>query len=239
VRRLLRREAAVARGVGYLHPTVNPAAERVVFFVESGIRLAQELGVAVGDAVVCPAGVPSPKTRSRGDGFTLLFVGSAFEHKGGPDALTILARVRRSIPEARLMVAGPERPYAASEPGVEWLGRVSREYLYDAVYPNADVFVYPTHFDVAPLVVQEALAHGLPVVAPRDLAMPDLIRHRHSGYLFEPGDIAEASDAVLAILQDRSLRASMSDAAADDFERRLSRRRRNQILTEVYGSVLR
>jgi hypothetical protein len=31
----------------------------------------------------------------------------------------------------------------------------------------------------------------------------------------------------------------MSHAAADDFERRFSRRRRNKILGEVYGSVLR
>jgi glycosyltransferase involved in cell wall biosynthesis len=239
VRRLLRREAAVARRVGFLHPTVNPAGERMIFFVESGIRLAEQLGIRVGNAVICPPGVPSATARAGGDGRTLLFVGRAFEYKGGPDALAILARVRRFIPEARLLVAGPERREQRDEPGVEWLGPVGRDSLYKSVYPSADLFVYPTRFDAAPLVVQEALAHGLPVVAPRHLSMPDLIEDERSGYLFEPGNVAQAAEAVLQILRDRNLREAMSNAAQTDFELRFSRRRRNEILGEVYRSVVR
>ena len=74
----------------------------------------------------------------------------------------------------------------ATEPGefrsgrefAAWLGLVPREQLYAEVYPRADLFLYPTHFDCAPLVVQEALANSLPVVAPRILGLPDLVRLR-------------------------------------------------------------
>lgn len=234
--RLLRRESAVARRLGYLHPTVHPAAERVLFFIASGVRLAAEIGVDASAAVICAPGVPAARRESRSDGRTLLFVARAFEYKGGPDALRVLERVRQRIPDARLLVAGPEPP-ATVPAGVEWLGRVPRERLYEEVYPRADLFLYPTRFDCAPLVVQEALAHGLPVVAPRTMGLPDLVRHGETGYLFEPSDLGEAASAVSALLRDRDELARMRRAARADYERRFSLAHRNEVLGSVYRSL--
>ena len=61
----------------------------------------------------------------------------------------------------RLTVAGPDRP-DPHLPGVTWFGCCSRAALYERSI-QADVFVYPTSFDCAPLVVMETMAHGLPV----------------------------------------------------------------------------
>jgi glycosyltransferase involved in cell wall biosynthesis len=236
VRRLLRRESRVARRIGYLHPTANPTAERMLFFVESGIGLAEQIGVDASGATICAPGVPPAHREPRSDGRTLLFVGRAFAAKGGPDALRVFERVRARVPEARLIVAGPDRP-ATVPSGVEWLGPLTREELYDKAYPRADIFLYPTRFDTAALVVQEALAHGLPILAPKVLCLPDLVRHGETGYLFEPGNIDEPASAAVALLQDPDASRRMRAAALADFEQRFSVSHRNDVLGDVYRSL--
>jgi glycosyltransferase involved in cell wall biosynthesis len=236
VQRLLQRESIVARRIGYLHPTANPAGERLLFFVESGIGLAERIGVDASGAVICAPGVPSARREHRSDGRTLLFVGRAFATKGGPDALRVFERVRACIPEARLIVAGPDRP-ATVPAGVEWLGPVTREELYAEVYPRADVFLYPTRFDTAALVVQEALAHRLPILAPRIMCLPDLVRDGETGYLFDPGNVDEAAARALALLRDPEALRRMGSAALADFEQRFSARHRNEVLGAVYRSL--
>jgi glycosyltransferase involved in cell wall biosynthesis len=238
VLRLLRRERVVARLVGYLHPTANPAGDGLVFFIESGVSLAARIGIDASGAVICAAGVPSAYREAFSDGRTLLFVGRDFALKGGPDALRVFERVRAQVPDARLIVAGPDRPATVPD-GVEWLGPLAREALYDQVYPRADAFLYPTRLDCAPLVVQEALANGLPILAPRIMGMPDLVRHGVTGYLFEPGNVDEAASAALELLQDRDKLTAMRAAALADFEQRFSISHRNAVLGAVYRSLVR
>jgi glycosyltransferase involved in cell wall biosynthesis len=233
----LRRESVVARGIGYLHPTANPAGERLLFFVGSGVGLAERIGVDASSAVICPPGVPSAYSEPRGDGRTLLFVGRAFEYKGGPDALRVFELVRARFPGARLIVAGPDRPTVVP-PGVDWLGPMTREQLYNEVYPRADVFLYPTRFDTAALVVQEALAHGLPILAPRILCLPELVQDGKTGYLFEPGNVEEAASAALTLLRDPEAMRGMRIAARADFEQRFSVRHRNNVLGAMYQSLM-
>jgi glycosyltransferase involved in cell wall biosynthesis len=167
----------------------------------------------------------------------LLFVGKAFVDKGGPDALRIFERIQTQIPGVRLLVAGPDRP-TVEQKGVEWLGPLTREVLYESVYPQADVFLYPTRFDTAALVAQEALAHGVPVVAPRAMCMPDIVRHGETGYLFEPANIAEAASHCAALLLDSEVASRMRVAARADFETRLSARHRNAVLSQIYQALV-
>jgi glycosyltransferase involved in cell wall biosynthesis len=238
VLRLLRREHVVARLVGYLHPTANPAGDGLIFFIQAGVSLAARIGINASSAVICAPGVPSAHREPFSDGRTLLFVGRDFTLKGGPDALRVFERVRTQIPDARLIVAGPERPPTVPE-GVEWLGPLARETLYDQVYPRADAFLYPTRFDCAPFVVQEALANGLPILAPRIMGMPDLVRHAQTGYLFEPGNIEEAASAAVELLQNPNKLTAMRAAARADFEQRFSIPHRNEVLGAVYRSLVR
>jgi len=230
---LLRRERRAASALGYLHPTVrSETAARLLLFVESGRPLVERYGFPA-PTLWCPPGVPAAERKADGDGRTLLFVARDFEAKGGPVALEALRLVRERRPETRLLVAGPETGDPGLE-GVEWLGPKSRDELYRDVYPRADLFLYPTRADCAPLVVMEALAHGLPVVAPNAFALPELVQDGVTGLLFEPEDAAGAAAAVERVLGERD---RMSPAARDDFERRFSVARRNEILAVAYAEA--
>ena len=238
--RLLRRERWVARRFRYIHPSVaTEKASSTFYFVESGLALAEKAGMDVAAVRVCPAGVPSAVRHSeqRLDPPTLLFVAHNFEIKGGADAVTALRELRSDFPECRLVVAGSGKPDPHIE-GVDWLGPVSRDTLYRDVYPRADLFVYPTRFDVAPLVVAEALAHGIPVVTPRVFGLPDLVRDGETGILIEPDRPDALVGAIRCLLADPDRLRQMGRAARADFEARLSSAVRNEVLGRAYRHAL-
>jgi glycosyltransferase involved in cell wall biosynthesis len=233
--RLLRRERRVARLAGYTHPSANTElAAAVLLFVEEGLDLLDEVGLDRSRAGVAPPGVPPARTANRQhDQPTMLFVARNFEIKGGAVVLHILEEVRRRVPTARLIVAGSDNPDPGL-PGVTWLGPCSREELYERAYPEADVFVYPTTFDCAPLVVMEAMAHGVPVVAPRSFGLPSLVGDGEGGTLYEPGDVTAATQAAWRLLTDDDLSAKLRAGARHRYGTRLSTSVRNGILADTY-----
>jgi glycosyltransferase involved in cell wall biosynthesis len=71
------------------------------------------------------------------------------------------------------------------------------------------------------LVIHEALRCGLPVVATRVGACPEIVRHETSGLLYEPGEEVVAAGQLERLLADRELRANLAAGAAAalrDFE---------------------
>jgi glycosyltransferase involved in cell wall biosynthesis len=239
VERLLVRERRVARAVGYLHPSARPDdSAGLLLFVDAGRGLLDRVGVGVEGIRRCPPGVPPAVRPSRSDGWTMAFVAHDFRIKGGDVALAVLERMRGSHPGLRLLVAGPSGPDPGIE-GVEWLGRMDRTQLYERVYPRADVFLYPTRADCAPLVVMEALANGVPVVAPKVFALPELVRDGITGRLFEPDDVGDAAAAIAAVLDDHVGRAARRRRCREDFQDRFSIDRRNQVLAEAYAEAVR
>jgi glycosyltransferase involved in cell wall biosynthesis len=239
VRRMLVRERRVARAVGYLHPSARPeASARTLLFVDAGRQLLRSVGARVDGVVRCPPGVPRPPRPGRGDGRTLAFVAHDFKIKGGDVAVAVLRRLRGSRPGVRLLVAGSRGRDPGVE-GVEWLGPMNRDQLYESVYSRADVFLYPTRADCAPLVVMEALAHGVPVVAPRAYALPELVQDGTTGRLFEPEDLDGATTAVAGMLDDPAGLEVMRRRCRSDFDERFSIDCRNRILATAYAEAVR
>ncbi|CAN5317494.1 glycosyltransferase family 4 protein [soil metagenome] len=74
----------------------------------------------------------------------------------------------------------------------------------------ADVFVLPSAWEARALVVQEALAAGLPVVASAVGGLPDLVAD--AGVLVRVGDPRELADAVVGLLSDPQRRAALAAA---------------------------
>lgn len=66
---------------------------------------------------------------------------------------------------------------------------------------EADIFCFPTRIEPFGIVVLEAMATGLPVVAPRSGVFPDFIRHGWNGFLHEPLDVDSLTAAILQALE--------------------------------------
>lgn len=96
-----------------------------------------------------------------------LFVGTAFELKNGPALLRTFARLRRTLPEARLDVVGKHPPLDVE--GVHGHGLLplrdqeARRRLAD-LFAQATCFVLPSVFDASPIASLDAAAAGLPSI---------------------------------------------------------------------------
>jgi glycosyltransferase involved in cell wall biosynthesis len=136
---------------------------------------------------------------SRFSAKNILFVGVEWERKGGPVLLEAFRLLRRAHPEARLTIVGCSPQI--SEPGVHIEGRVPLAEVA-RYYRSASVFCLPTLNEPFGLVFLEAASFGLPVVATRIGAIPEIVMDGKSGYLVEPQNAAELATRLGDLLRD-------------------------------------
>jgi UDP-glucose:(heptosyl)LPS alpha-1,3-glucosyltransferase len=148
------------------------------------------------------------------DSPVILFAGHEFERKGLDLAVQALARMGT---RAELLVVGDDDPTRfrtlAARLGVDdrvhFAGR--REDMPD-LYGAADAFLLPSRYESFALVCIEALATGVPVVAPRIGGVEDYVVDSVNGFLVdrEAGPIADALDRLLG---DPKMHSEMAAAA--------------------------
>ncbi len=88
---------------------------------------------------------------------------------------------------------------------VHFLGRVPDE-QWVQTYQSADIFAMPSPAELQSIVTLEALACGLPVVATRVAALPEIVHEGENGFLFERGDAHGMAQAISKLAQDADLR---------------------------------
>ncbi len=179
---------------------------------------------------------PDPEGRRRG----VLFVGRLTPHKG-------VDRLIEALPDgAELRVVGsgghdpdpPERDYPqllrslAARRRVEFLGAVADADL-PALYrgarvlalPSVDVTRYGREISVSELLglsCIEAMASGTPVVASSIGGLPEVVEHGVTGFLVEPGNIAELQERLAQVLGGRRLAERLGRNARERFLERFT-----------------
>jgi glycosyltransferase involved in cell wall biosynthesis len=136
---------------------------------------------------------------------TFLYVGRLDEEKG----VDILLEAVRDVP-ASLVVAGDgaqgEQLRQAASARVRFLGRLHRDELV-AWYAAADAFVLPSRSDQWGMVLNEAAAAGLPLVATEAPgAAWDLVEDGVNGYRVPAGDAGELAAALRRVALDGAFR---------------------------------
>lgn len=128
--------------------------------------------------------------------------------------LELLAHVDR-LPGVRLVLVGggpEEARLKALLPDAAFLGVLHGDELAQA-YATLDVFVHTGRHETYCQSAQEALASGVPVVAPRAGGPIDVVDDRVAGYLYEPGDGVELVSHVERLVTQPVLRRRMAHAA--------------------------
>ncbi|MBA3781496.1 MAG: glycosyltransferase family 1 protein [Nocardioides sp.] len=143
-----------------------------------------------------------------------------------------------ATPGLRLVLvgAGPEEArLRALLPNAAFLGVLHGAEL-SAAYASLDVFVHTGRHETYCQSAQEALASGVPAVAPRAGGPIDVIDDGVAGYLYAPGDAAELASYVMTLKDDPMLRLRMSRSARRSVEGR-SWLRVNELLVRHYREV--
>jgi glycosyltransferase involved in cell wall biosynthesis len=143
----------------------------------------------------------------------LLFVGRLAKEK---EVSELVAAVRGVDGVALAIVGdGPLRSHLEAEfagTPTTFLGILRGQDLASA-YASADMFVFPSRTETLGLVLLEAHAAGLPIVAADSAAARDLVRHGVDGLWYDPSRPRALAEAVSRVAGDPDLAQSMSNAA--------------------------
>ncbi len=162
-----------------------------------------------------------PTGRRRGK--RLLFVGRLAAVKGVAVLFEALKSLREHHPDLTLTLIGdgPERPALeglANNHGlsgiVTFLGYRSQDDVAAALGAH-DLFVLPSFAEGVPVVLMEAMAAHLPVIATQVGGVSELVEHGRSGLLVAPGDVQALADALETLLEDPDLGAKMGAVGAE------------------------
>lgn len=112
-------------------------------------------------------------------------------------------------------------------------GEAKRKLLRDC-----DVFVFPpAKPEGLPIVILEAMAAALPVVATRQGAIPEVVLHGTTGFILEPGDTLGVAENTIELLADAGLRRQMGEAGRDRFLRQYTLDRWATDMTNIFLQV--
>ncbi|CAN5341991.1 glycosyltransferase family 1 protein [soil metagenome] len=139
-----------------------------------------------------------------------------------PEKELELLRVLDQDPRYALVLVGggpEEQRLRAQLPNAAFLGVLHGDEL-GAVYASLDVFVHTGRHETYCQSAQEALASGVPVVAPRSGGPIDVVDDTVAGFLYEPGNATDLASYVDRLAVDPAVRNRMRIAARRSVETR-------------------
>ena len=131
-------------------------------------------------------------------------------------------KVIHDMPGVRLLIVGdgPEKEaLRRAMPRARFAGFRSGTDLA-AHLASADLFIHPGEHETFGQSLQEAMASGLPVIAPRRGGPVDLISPSRTGWLYTPGMLDEMRDRASDLLFDDAKRRAFGRAATDSVRKR-------------------
>lgn len=160
----------------------------------------------------------------RADRPLLLYVGRVAHEKNIDFLIETMNDIRRLHPDAVLLVTG-EGPAEAHlhrlverlglDDNVVFTGYLDRKTTLLDCYAAADVFVFASHTETQGLVLLEAMAMGLPVVAHSIMGTSEVLREGEGTLIARTGDRADFAAKVLRILGDGELRRQLRQSALE------------------------
>jgi glycosyltransferase involved in cell wall biosynthesis len=152
----------------------------------------------------------------------VLFVGRLSAPKGIYDLFDAIPRVIARCPGTKFVLVGVAEstalePVVRSEaerrgiaPHIAFLGSLDGR-RKGVAFVTSHMIVVPSWTEAFPLVIPEAMAAGLPIVATRVGAVPDFVKDGEDGFLVAPQDAPALADRICRLLDDEALRQRISE----------------------------
>jgi glycosyltransferase involved in cell wall biosynthesis len=176
----------------------------------------------------------------------VLTVGRLSREKAQSDLLVAFKQLLDQYPDlpARLVVVGdgPERAKLETtvnglgiKERVNFTGQVSDVMTY---YALAGVFALPSHSEGSPIVVLEAMAANVPIVATAVGGVPEILVHNESALLVPPSNPTAMAEAIALIWKDKELAERLTRASAALVASRFTPESYVESLIQIYGDFI-
>lgn len=165
-----------------------------------------------------------------------LYVGRLSSEKG----VDVLAGAVRLMPDAQVDVigSGPLEALAKEAFGARYLGYRPLDDIMQRM-GRARFLVLPSIcYENSPRTIVEAFSCGLPVIASRLGALPDIVRDGVTGLLFNPGDAADLAKKIAWAAVHPEQMTRMGQAARAEYEAEYTPERNYEILMDIYQDAI-
>jgi len=178
----------------------------------------------------------------------ILTVARLVKEKAVDDGIRAVARLKNKKPnlalEYRIIGDGPEKTrlhQLAAELKinaiVKFLGAQAREKVISAL-KKAHIFLLPSREEVLPVVLMEALASGLPVIATSVGSIDEIVKNGRSGHLVQPGDIEAMSNSLTTLIDHPEEGKRMASYGRMGVAKNFDIKILNSRLIRIYESLL-
>ncbi len=205
-------------------------AQRVIAITKSEAMYLRSLGVQSQRITIIPNGINladfegKSKRIPKRESANILYVGRVYPEQKGLETLIrsiyLISHSKRPI----VNIVGEDWGGSAGilnlanklkvQDRVKLLGRLDSDGLVQA-YNSADLFVMPSLFEPFGIVLLEAMASGLPIVASRVGGIPEVVEEGKTAMLVPPGNPEELRIAIEALLSNDRLRRAMGHAGRE------------------------
>lgn len=124
------------------------------------------------------------------------------------------------------------------QPYIEFRGLLSKEEMLEE-YRKADLFLLPSFGEGFPNSLLEAMASGLPIIATRVGAVPEVIEDRVNGLLIDAGDPGALTRAIKQVLHDPELRQRLGERGKEKVTTHYNVEKGVAQLDAIYAELLR
>ena len=162
-----------------------------------------------------------PKEPAEANTQTMICVGRLSPEKGQAGLLRAFAQLREKHAGLKLRLVGDGPDRASLEKlaeemrisdAVTFAGRLPEEETL-AEIARADILVLPSFLEGLPIVLMEAMAVGVPVIASRVAGIPELVEDGETGLLFTPSNWNELASSIDRLLGEEGLRTRLVEKA--------------------------
>lgn len=226
-----------------MHLTVRGLDAHVAPSDTAGRRIERDYGLAPGSITTIPYGVePIPQGPGR-TRHARPVVGSV-SRLDKVKRVNVLIDAIASIPSADLVIVGDGGERDALEAQVARLGVADRvSFLGHTETPvlqfrEFDVFAMPSSDESGPLTVLEAMSAAVPIVATDVGHVSEAVQDGIAGFVIDPTDTDALRAALLRLIDDPELRASMGAAGSARYEANYSANRMARAYEALYEELL-
>lgn len=150
----------------------------------------------------------------------ILFNGSDFERKGGDLVLAAFKKVKKAIPEAKLVIIG--KKLARHEDGIDNPGRISSVSDMRNLFLKTDLVVAPAYCEPFGLFLVEAMNYGVPCIISASDGMPEIVDDGVNGIVINQPTSDILAKHIINLLRNNFLLASMSQQARHKVKTKLN-----------------
>lgn len=145
----------------------------------------------------------------------LLFIGNDFDRKGGPFLLEVFEKYLLPCCSLTIVSKDPALLQRKWPQNVRFIPGIAHEQIHN-VYLDSDIFVMPTWKDEMGIVICEAMAAGLPIVARNAGAQSELIDHGQNGFLMSyDSDVESWAFEIRKLVESSFLREKFGIASQE------------------------